>query len=319
MDTGRPAHKPGGEVPTEVPAAGGSFRDFVRWRRQRKRLIEAHRRRGETLPGVDPEGGRDLWGNDDSVTWSGHATVIHRLDGHTVVSDPVWSRRVGLVVRRLTPAAPAWHEVPTPEVVTISHNHYDHMDASTLRKVRKVATVAVPKGVGAWFRKRRFTHVHEFDWWETKDLHGLKVTFVPSKHFSGRTPWDRDRSLYGGWVLEGKRSKVYHAGDSGYFDGFRAIGDRWKGFDVACLPIGAYEPRWFMKPYHVDPDEAGRAFLDVRGRHLLPIHWGTFRLSDEAMDEPPRRVRAFFDAHGLDPGRLWLPDLGATVPVSRRA
>ena len=311
----RDASGPRGEIPTEVPA-GGDFRSFLKWRRERKRLIKEHEKRGEKLPQVSPRAGVGLADGTDVAAWGGHATVISRLDGHTVLHDPVWSSRLVWFLKRLSPVAPKWDDVPRPELVTLSHNHYDHMDAPTLKRLRRSATICVPRGDKAWFTKRRFRNVEEFEWWQTRDLAGLKVTFVPSKHFSGRTPWDRDKSLYGSWVLEGKQHTVYHAGDTGYFDGFQAIGDRFRKIDLACLPIGAYEPRWFMRPFHVNPEEAGQAFLDVRARQFLPIHWGTFRLSDEAMDEPPLRIRMFFEAHGLEPGRLWLPDLGEVRPLS---
>jgi L-ascorbate metabolism protein UlaG (beta-lactamase superfamily) len=307
---------PGGEIPTEVPA-GGEFWAFLRWRRQHKRIVREHQRRGEALPKVAPDAGEGLRRPGDSVTWAGHAAVITRLDGHTILHDPMWSRSAAMVVRRLTPPAPRWEHVPVPEIVTLSHNHYDHMDASTLRRVKRAATICVPRGLARWFHRRWYPRVIEFDWWQTVDLEGLKVTFVPSQHFSGRLPWDRNKSLWGGWVVEGRHRSVYHAGDSGYFSGFREIGDRFRRLDVACLPIGAYEPRWFMRPYHVDPDEAGQAFLDVRAHRFLPIHWGTFRLSDEAMDAPPQRIRAFFEHSRTDPSRLWLPDLGETRLLDR--
>lgn len=305
----------GGEFPTETPASGGEFRAFLQWRKERRARMRELKRRGEELPQVDPEAGRALKGTEDSVTWAGHASVIHRLDGVTALSDPVWSPRIAFLVRRLTPAAPRWEDVPSPQIVALSHNHYDHLDADTVKRVRKTATMCVPRGDGPWFRRRRFRQVEEFDWWQTKDLAGLKVTFVPTQHFSGRYPWDRNKSLFGGWILEGKRHAVYHAGDSGYFSGFSAIGERFRRLDVACLPIGAYQPRWFMRPYHMSPEEAGQAFLDLQARSFLPIHWGTFRLSDEAMDDPPKEISSFFREQGLETDRLWLPRLGETIPV----
>lgn len=301
----------GGEYPTETPLPAG-FRDFLKWRRQHKGLIRAHKARGESLPKVFLQPGDGLEEDYDSVTWCGHASVLTRLGGQAILSDPIWSARAARVVRRLTPPAPAWDRLPPIRLVTISHNHYDHLDARTLRRLRKTATFLVPKGVGKWFRRRRFPTVSEFSWWETKEFDGIRATFVPTQHFSGRSLWDRNKTWWGGWVLEGHRHRVWHTGDTGYFEGFKEIGSRFRRIDVACVPIGAYEPRWFMKSMHVNPDEAGQAFLDARARYLLPMHWGTFRLSDEAMDEPPRRIRAFFQARKLDAKRLWLSDLGQT-------
>lgn len=299
----------GGEYPTELPAPGG-LREFWRWRRDRKALIREHEARGESLPRPSANGLKLLQSAEDTITWSGHASVVTRLDGRTVLSDPVWSNRIALIVRRMTPAVPAWKDVPSPDLVTISHNHYDHLDASTMKRVRKETPVAVPRGVGAWFRGRGFKHVHEFAWWETRDIGGLRVSFVPSRHFSGRTLWDRNKSLFGGWVLEGTQRRVYHSGDTGYFRGFAEIADRFGTLDAACLPIGAYLPRWLMQEVHTTPDEAAQAFVDLKARRLLPIHWGTFRLSDEAMDDPPKEVRAALEKRGVKAESLLLGDLG---------
>lgn len=303
---------PGGEYSTEIPMPG-SWREFWKWRRAHKRLAREHAARGENLPrrGGDPDG--VLRSPTDSITWSGRASTIIRFSGRTILTDPVWSRSVGFVVKRLTEPSPAWADVPPPTLVAISHNHYDHLDAATLRRVGRETPVAVPRGVGAWFRRRGFRNVHEFEWWQTREFDGVAATFVPSRHFSGRTLWDRNQSLFGGWILESGSRKVYHSGDTGYFRGFQEIGDRFRRLDVACLPIGAYLPPWIMRDVHTNPEEAGQAFLDVRARRMLPIHWGTFRLSDEAMDEPPRLLRAFLAARGVEPDRLLLPDLGSPV------
>lgn len=305
---------PKGERVTEAAAGGESFLDFLRWRRQRKRVIKQHLARGEALPRVSPHANDILQSDGDAAAWIGHASVLLRMDGKTVLVDPMWRRKAAGVIPRLTP--PAIEPAPKPDLVLISHNHYDHMDGPTLRKWRDVP-IRVPKGDARWFTRRRFKDVKELDWWDAADVEGLGLTFVPSKHFSGRTPWDRNRSRWGGWVVEGKRSRVYHSGDTGYFDGFTEIADRAGAPDIACLPIGAYEPRWFMRPYHTDPDEAGQAFLDMGAENLLPIHWGTFRLSDEAMDEPPSRIADFFAKRGLAAERLWLGDLGRPWALAR--
>jgi L-ascorbate metabolism protein UlaG (beta-lactamase superfamily) len=307
--------RPGAEMGTEVPQVG-SFRDFWKWRKSRKGLIRSHKARGEAFPPVRKKADALLRSSQDSVTWSGHASVITRLDGKTILSDPVWGNRIAMgVVKRLAPAGPDWAEVPAADLITISHNHYDHHDAGTLRRVKRDTPVVVPRGDGAWFRRRRYQRVHEFDWWQTQDVDGLRVTFVPSQHFSGRTLWDRNKSLFGGWIVQGKRHSAYHSGDTGYFRGFQQIGEKFPKLDVACLPIGAYEPRWFMRPIHTDPEEAGQAFLDTGATRLLPIHWGAFRLTDEAMDEPPKRIRQFFTERRLEPERLLLTDLGETRPL----
>lgn len=310
-----PARLPG-RVPPSVPVQSMPFgpqtRLFLRWQWQRRGVLRRHRRRGETLPPTARSPGSGLESAEDSVTWVGHSTIILRLDGRTILVDPIWSRRAAHVVPRLTAPAPAWEAVPAVDFVAISHNHFDHMDAPTLRRLRHLATFLVPKGVAAWFRRRGYPRVVEFDWWQGIDHGGLRATFVPSKHFSGRTPWNVNKTLWGGWLFQGRRHSVWHAGCTAYFDGFAELGRRFPRLDLACVPIGAYEPRWFMEPVHVDPEQAGQAFLDSHAKRLLPIHWGTFRLSDEPMDEPPQRIRAFLERRGVDRDRLWLPPLGET-------
>src|SRR5581483_7499626 len=163
-----------------------------------------------------------------------------------------------------------------------------------------------------------FTSVVERSWWEDALLDGHRLTCVPAQHFSGRTPWGRDRTLWAGWVVEGARgSKVYFAGDSGYFAGFREIGEAFPGLDLALIPIGAYAPRWFMAPVHVDPPEAGQAFLDCGAKTLLPIHWGAFRLADEPIDEPPKVLQAWWEQQKLDPARLKVPKLGESFDIRK--
>lgn len=304
-----------GEYPTEIPQPG-SWHDFWKWRRDHKRIVAAHQARGEALPPVvEPDAAGLLKSDADSITWSGHASVITRLSGRTILHDPVWSRRIAVIVKRLTEPSPRWEDVPPPTLITISHNHYDHLDASTMRRVRRETPICVPRGVGGWFTRRGFKQVHEFEWWQEREIDGVRVSFVPSRHFSGRTLWDRNKSLFGGWIVESGRRRVYHSGDTGYFPGFQEIGRRYPELDVACLPIGAYLPPWIMKEVHTNPDEASQAFLDVGAKRMLPIHWGTFRLSDEAMDEPPKAVAAAHRRLGITPDRLLLPSIGGPVAL----
>jgi L-ascorbate metabolism protein UlaG (beta-lactamase superfamily) len=155
--------------------------------------------------------------------------------------------------------------------------------------------------------------VTERSWWESARLDDLTMTCVPAQHFSGRTLWDRDRTLWGGWVVQGPHSSAYFAGDSGYFPGFKQVGEAFPGLDACLMPIGAYEPRWFMSAVHVDPAEGGQAFLESGARAMLPIHWGTFRLADEAVDEPPRVLQRWWREQKLDSDRLLLPKMGETL------
>ncbi|MFJ6727033.1 MBL fold metallo-hydrolase [Streptomyces sp. NPDC091281] len=250
-----------------------------------------------------------------AVTWVGHASWVVRVGGLTVLTDPVWSRRILGTPARVTPVGVPWADLPTVDAVVISHNHYDHLDAPTLRRLPRDTAVFVPAGLGRWFRRRRFTRVTELDWWEAAELSGVRFDFVPAHHWSKRSLVDTCRSLWGGWVLTAPTGqRVYFAGDTGYGHWFSHIGRRHPGIDLALLPIGAYDPRWWLRDVHCDPEEAVRAALDLGARRMAPMHWGTFVLSAEPVLEPLTRVRAAWTAAGRDRADLWdLPVGGSRV------
>lgn len=299
----------GGELGAEP-----GFKDLWKWRRTRRPEPASWH-----VP-VDPQR-MDLSRAPASgirATWAGHSSLVLQVDGLTFLCDPVWSRRLagGLVVPRKTPVGLPWEEVPRPNALLVSHDHYDHLDAPTIQRIARETPVVCGLGVGPWFRARGFSRVSQLNWWDEARVGSHRVTFVPAQHFSGRTLWGRDRTLWGGFVVEGPEGSVaYYAGDSGSFAGFREIGERFPRIDLCMMPIGAYEPRWFMSPVHVDPPEGGQAFLDCGARVMLPVHWGTFRLADEAIDEPPRVLKAWWKEKGLDPARLRIPALGGSVEV----
>ncbi|GGQ14400.1 MBL fold metallo-hydrolase [Streptomyces mutabilis] len=250
-----------------------------------------------------------------AVTWAGHASWVVRIGGLTVLTDPVWSRRILGTPARVTPVGVPWSALPRVDAVVISHNHYDHLDAPTLRRLPRDTPAFVPAGLGRWFHRRRFTRVTELDWWEASELNGVRFDFVPAHHWSKRTLTDTCRTLWGGWVLtapDGRR--VYFAGDTGYGHWFARIGRRYPGIDLALLPIGAYDPRWWLRDVHCDPEEAVRAAQDVGARRMAPMHWGTFVLSAEPVLEPLTRVRTAWQRAGLPREHLWdLPVGGSRV------
>lgn len=308
--TGAPVQWTPGEKGSEI-----TWRDFWNWRRTRpKHPDDWHVPRVDPAPtALPPPPASGI-----AATWIGHASVVLQVDGKTLLVDPVWSRRLvnGLAVSRFTPPGIPWSALPRIDALVVSHDHYDHLDAPTIARIPRHVPVFCGTGVGRWFRARGFADITERSWWESAKLGAHTLTFVPAQHFSGRSLFDRDRTLWGGWVVEGPEGHVaYFAGDSGAFPGFREIGERFPRIDLAMIPAGAYEPRWFMAPVHVDPPEAGQAFLDTGARAMLPIHWGAFRLADEPIDEPPRALARWWDEKGLDRARLRVPPLGGTVAL----
>ena len=248
------------------------------------------------------------------LAWLGHASFLLRLGGSTVAVDPVLSERILGAGRRLTP--PGLDRLPALDLLLLSHNHYDHLDAPTVRTLRRDTPVVVPGGLGRWFRRRGFCEVTELDWWESVHRGPLQVTFVPAHHWSRRGLFDHCASLWGGWVLTAPDGpRIYHAGDSGYGPFFAEIGSRCPGIDVAMLPVGAYAPRWFMQPVHMDPEEAVRAAQDVGARVMVPMHWGTFQLSREPVLEPIERARIAWSTAGREPAELWDLAIGQSRPL----
>jgi L-ascorbate metabolism protein UlaG (beta-lactamase superfamily) len=249
-----------------------------------------------------------------ALTWIGHGSFLGALGGAAFLVDPVFSQRVGWVVRRHVPPGLEARDLPPLDVLLVTHSHYDHLDGPSVRSLPGDVPVVVPLGLGRWFRRRGFAHATELDWWESTTAGRLSITLVPARHWSRRGVGDTNRTLWGGFVVERDGRRVYHAGDSAWFDGFAEIGRRFPGLSAALLPIGSYTPAWFMEPYHMNPEQAGRAFVALGARRLIPMHWGTFQLADEPLREPLQRLRRWWDEHGPTDGReLHVPDVGTTL------
>jgi N-acyl-phosphatidylethanolamine-hydrolysing phospholipase D len=253
-----------------------------------------------------------------TVTWVGHATLLIQMDGVTVLTDPQWSPRASPFSfagpKRVTPPGLRLEDLPPVHLVLISHDHYDHLDVATVRKLHEThrPRFLVPLGLKAWFADLGITDVEELDWWQSRTERGLTLTAVPAQHFSGRTLWDRNRRLWCGWTIAGRDRRLFFAGDTAYNEVFKEIGTRLGPFDLAAVPIGAYLPPVIMKPSHTTPEEALQILEDVGGRAIVPIHWGTFDLADEPLEEPPRRLQAEAERLGLGPDRVWLFRHGET-------
>jgi len=251
------------------------------------------------------------------ATWLGHSTVLLEIDGHRVLTDPIWSERISPVSffgpRRFHATPVALEALPTLDAVLVSHDHYDHFDAPTLRALgRRGVPFVTSLGVGARLEALGIPedHVHELDWWESVTLRGLRLTATPSRHFSGRSPFDRNRTLWSSWSLATERHRVFFSGDTGLTPDFERIAAAHGPFDLVMLEVGAFHPSW--GDIHLGPENALRAHAMLGGGTFLPVHWGTFDLALHAWDEPIETlVRRAGDAHVIT------PRLGRAVEPSR--
>jgi L-ascorbate metabolism protein UlaG (beta-lactamase superfamily) len=298
-DPAKPHHRPDGFVNNSGPPGGKPLSDLLEWYRERSadgvpKPPSTHVN-GYDFPAVRPD--LDLLrSNRDrvTVTWVGHATLFLQMGGLNILTDPHFSERAFPVQfmgpKRMGPLPVRLADLPRIDLVLISHNHYDHLDYDTVMALKAQPggepLFVAPLGVDRWLRENGVKRVEHFDWWDSKRLLGLKVYFVPAQHWSSRSPWDRNQTLWGGWVLKSKDFSFYFAGDTGYSKDFADIGAKFGGFDLAAIPVGAYLPRWFMKEQHVNPEEAVMIHRDVKSRRSIGIHWGTFELTDEPLDEP---------------------------------
>jgi L-ascorbate metabolism protein UlaG (beta-lactamase superfamily) len=254
-------------------------------------------------------------GEPPRIVWLGHASWLVQLAGVSLLIDPVLGDSiVGFTKRNGVAPLPA-QALPRIDAQLVSHNHYDHMDMSSLRAVG--APIVTGTNNGRHFGAR--LPVTELGWWDATDVNGVRVTYVPSQHWSRRSLADSNRSLWGGFVIEAGGFSIYHSGDTAYFDGFAEIGRRFPRLDAALLPIGAYDPEWFMSKQHMNPREALDAFRDLGSRLIVAMHWGTFKLTDEPLDEPPRLFREDATARGLDDRVARIAAVGEVITLDRVA
>lgn len=330
----RPGHHAAGgrfrnpwpDIPPE-PAPG----DFLKWSWERFRADLPP----DPPPGALPRGEPALirprleaGAQGCRLTWAGHATFLIQLPGLNVLTDPVLGDRASPLTwagpRRFTRPGLGVEDLPPIDAVLLSHDHYDHLDRATVRRLaERFPDVCwfTPLGYRAWLEKRGATRVVELDWWQ-EAIHEAEsgaiagVRALPARHWTKRGLLDARKRLWCAWRVEAAGRRVYFGGDSGYCPAFTETAEAEPPFDVLLLPIGAYEPRWFMAAAHMTPEEAAQAYADLGGRGAcIGMHWGTFRLTDEDPLEPPSRMCRAWSGLGLDPSDLYIPRHGETVSL----
>ena len=322
----RPHHRPHGFVNNYGVAGGKPLPELLTWFWQRNRdglpkppstFVEGY----GGFPVVKPAPAAPAAAPDAlTVTWIGHATLLVQIGGLNVLTDPQFSDRAFPVQwagpKRRVPLPARLEELPRIDLVIVSHNHYDHLDLDTVRALERQAggppVFAAPLGIDRWLRAQGATRVERFDWWESRRIGGVEVHSVPVQHWCARSLWDRNESLWSGWVLKAGARSVYFSGDTGYSKDFADTQARLGPVELALLPVGAYEPRWFMKDQHVNPDEAVKIHRDLRARLSIGMHWGTFELTDEPLDQPIGDLAKALDAAGEPRDRFVLLKHGET-------
>lgn len=257
------------------------------------------------------------------AVWLGHASFLLQGCEKSVLIDPVFSDYCSPVpikaLKRKIPPPCELADLPPIDAILLTHNHYDHLDIPTLRRLRSVPEIVISEGNGQWLAKKLGRRVRELAWEQTLTLFpGITVTATPAQHFSSRTPFDRDRSHWCGYLIEGGGTKLWHAGDSGYSADFADIGKRHGPIDFGMIPIGAYQPSAIMRPMHMDPEEAVQVFLDARCLAAAAMHWGTFALTDEPVGEPPLRLRRELARRGLPLSSFTSPRVGEILEVTTK-
>ncbi|WP_449601132.1 MBL fold metallo-hydrolase [Paenibacillus sp. Marseille-Q9583] len=298
-----------------------SLKEFRQWREERRRKKKDY---SYVVPNTPPRLSY-LSENrlESTITWIGHSTFFLQYEGMNIITDPIWARRLGFEKRLGQPGIPL-SEVPPTDLILISHSHYDHLHIASIRKLyRAGTTLVVPVGLKRKMLRKGFHNCVEMEWWQEIKLGKIKLSFVPTQHWTRRTPWDTNTSHWGGYILEPADSgnqksspNLYFAGDSGYFPGFKEIGSRYK-IDIALMPIGAYEPEWFMTSQHVNPEEAIQAFLDVGAETMIPMHYGTFRLADDTAREALDRMENARVKQAISEERIRTLGYGETLVVQK--
>ena len=302
---------------------GKGFAEFIKWRWDR--LFQEIPEADDYDYTIDSTHHEFVKNNTEkpSLTWIGHATFLIQFHGLNILTDPHFSERASPVSwagpKRVVAPAMALADLPDIDAVIISHDHYDALDVLTVvalsqHNSERKLTFLVPLGMKAWFDDLELNSVDvvELDWSQDHIINGVTFTAEPSQHWGKRTLADAYQRLWASWVIEANENRIFFAGDTGYADHFKDIGNKYGHFDLALIPIGAYEPRWFMRPYHVNPDEAVKIHMDVRATQSVGMHWGTFILTDEPLDEPPAKLAEALKKYDVEESEFQVYQHGET-------
>jgi N-acyl-phosphatidylethanolamine-hydrolysing phospholipase D len=341
----RPHQTPRGFKNNYIDSVNKGFSDLIRWQTER-------RNQGLPKPADQPTPVQapDLdaikaytssagASHAPAITWIGHSSMLVQSGGLNTLTDPIFSERASPVQfagpKRAQPPGLSMTDLPIIDVVLISHNHYDHLDQASVREIARRAELAgrptlfmVPLGLKSWFGALGITNVVELDWWDKHSVRGVEFNFTPSQHWSARGFGDHNLTLWGGFAVFAPDFHWYFSGDTGYSRDFsdtaahfadRHGAEQGGGFDLALLPIGGYEPRWFMKEQHVNPEEAVKIHLDLGAKRSIGVHWGTFELTDESLDQPPKDLAQARAAQGVKDDEFSVMAIGETRAFLRRA
>lgn len=299
----------------------GFFR-FLRWQWERIwKEIPSSDAYDFPLASNDPEFLRNNHARK-TLTWIGHATILLQVEGINILTDPHFSTHASPVQwagpKRVVRPGISLEDLPPIHIVIISHDHYDSLDRGSILNLAhrgggEQTRFFVPLGMKTWFESIGVPTAVEMDWWDEYQIESLKIVATPMQHWSKRSPFSRNNHLWASWIIMSGDFRFYFGGDTGYSPHFQETGDRYGPFDLAALPIGAYEPRWFMKNHHINPEEAVQAHSDLRARKSVAMHWGTFILTDEPLDEPPRRLKSAMNREGLSDEDFLVLKHGETI------
>ncbi len=270
---------------------------------------------------VAPRVPAPLDGARAACTYIGHATFLIQTPSANILTDPMYSERAGPLnivgPRRVRQPAVRFDDLPAIDIVLLSHNHYDHSDRATLKRLarRFDPIVVTPLGNASLVHGAGLRRIEEIDWWQAATIGAVRIVSTRAHHFSARTPFDRNRALWSGFCIDTGDARIYFAGDTAYAPFFREVRERCGAIDLALLPIGAYEPRWFMHAVHMNPDEAVRAHLELEAPLSVGMHFGTFQLTTEAIDDPERALDEARRGRGVAADAFRVPAFGETIRV----